>query len=114
MISKRQLYRWEMPLGESVTRKEAGIVIYGDGGDSSSQSSSATLAHVSSPTGVHMPPEPPVEPPEPPVEPPEPPDEPPVEPPVEPPDEESLEVVAPAPPEVADVVDALSPNRFAS
>lgn len=42
MISKRQLYRWEMPLGESVTRKEAGIVIYGDGGDSSSQSSSAT------------------------------------------------------------------------
>ena len=45
--SKRQLYALGEPLGDSVTRKEAGIMIYGGGGgDSGGSSTSTTMASI--------------------------------------------------------------------
>ena len=40
--SRRQLYAFGEPLGDSVTRKEGGRIVYGDGGGSSGPSSSQT------------------------------------------------------------------------
>ena len=43
--SRRQLYAFGEPLGDSVTRKEGGRVVYGDGGGG--QSSSGTTTQIS-------------------------------------------------------------------
>lgn len=39
-LSRKQLERWDMPFGESCTRREGGRMIYGGGGGGSSSSSS--------------------------------------------------------------------------
>lgn len=44
MNSRRKLYAMGLPLGEGATRCSAGRVIYGDGGDSSSQANTTTQA----------------------------------------------------------------------